>query len=164
MASYDPRPARPGVLNLIAVVSLLWSVLGVIWFLFVLFAGLGVSILSWLGGPVAGAVGTTVGLAIVLIAGLKSLLSLLLFVAGVKTWGGDPAGRSLHTTWAWIIVVVDALDLLLTGGMDPSAWWGLIYAGLVLYFMNQPDVVQYFEGRGLHGGMGKPPGLDLDRS
>lgn len=155
------RYPRPGILNLITFVSLIWSVAGVIWFLLVLLAALGISVLSWLGGPIAGAVGTMVGLGIVVVSGLKSLLSLVLFVAAVKTWSGEPEGRSLHKLWAWITLVLDALDLLLTAGLDPGAWWGLVYAGLLIYLLDQPDMVAYFEGR-LPDGRGKPMAIDAD--
>ena len=85
-----------------------------------------------------------VGILLLVLLLIRSFLSIILFRAALATFSGDPAGRSGHRFWAWGTIIFDALTLLLTGGLDPSAWWGLIYAALILMVMNQPDVLAYY--------------------
>ena len=153
------RRARPGLVTLLAAISILWSVASVIWFGVAILAALGVSALSWLGGPGVGVIATLIGFAVIAVTGLRSILSLILFYAGLKAWNGEPEGRSLHRTWAKITLVVDALDLLLTGGIDPTAWWGLAYAVGVLYVTDQPEARAYLAGPPPLGFGAKPAGV-----
>ena len=115
----DPDPDRRGQPDLVGDL-----VLG---FGLVVLAAIGVSTLSWLGGPVVGALGLFAGIVIFAIAGLKSLLSLLLFAAGWKTLQGDPAGRAYHRLWAWMIVVLDVVNLVVHRRDGPD---GLVGPGL----------------------------------
>ena len=147
---YAYLPPKPGVLKFIAVVSLLWSVTTflavVVGLVLVLALGAG----SWLLGPAAGAVGSVLGILAILWLIGSSLLSLLLFFAGWKTWRGDPEGIRLHRLWAGISLVLDVLALLTTGGLHAGSWWGVVYAAGVLYATRMPEVLAYVaavEGR-----------------
>jgi hypothetical protein len=135
---------KPGSITAIGLISLVWSVVSLLGFGALTVAAVGLGTLGWLGGPALGAVGMALGMALILIAGLKSMLSLLLFFAAWRTLEGKPSGRSLHRSWAWTILFVDALDLLFTGGMDPTAWWGLGYAFTILFITDQPEVRAFF--------------------
>ncbi|WP_435016854.1 hypothetical protein TA3x_004435 [Tundrisphaera sp. TA3] len=148
---FDRLPPKPGVLNLIGVISLLWSlttVLGVVVGILVL---IGLSAGSWLLGPVAGAVGSLLGVLGILWLIAASILSVMLFMAGWRTLQGDPSGIRLHRTWAWISLVLDAVGLLISGGLYVGSWWGVLYAVGVLYVTRTPEVLAYLdviEGRG----------------
>ncbi len=145
--SKPSQVSRPGSLNFISFASFALSILNVLWLVIIAVLVIAGSLASWLGGPVIGALGTAIGAVVMVILVIQTLLSLLLFVAAWKTLNGDPGGQSLHQTWAWIIVVIDILDLLLTGGVDFGAWVRLFYAFLVLYVMSRPAVKSYFAGR-----------------
>lgn len=138
-------PRRPGVLNLLALVSFVMSVLNVVWVfvvgLIVLVLGAG----SWLAGPAVGMVGLTIAGFVLALLVLQSVLSLLLFFAAWKTWAGESSGRSLHKTWAWATIVIDLVDLAFTGGMEPGAWVRLVYAIILIAVMNRDDVRDYFD-------------------
>jgi hypothetical protein len=136
---------KPGSVTAIGLISLVWSLISLVGFGALALAAIGLSTLSWLGGPVFGVVGLALGMVLMILAGLKSMLSLLLFVAAWRTLEGRPSGRSLHRAWAWTILVVDALDLIFTGGMDPTAWWGLAYAFTVLFVTDQPEARAFFD-------------------
>lgn len=141
----DRSPGRPGVLNTVAIVSLLGSIVNVVWvvLLGVIVAFVGAA--SWLGGPVLGLPVTVVAGVLIVVLLAHSILSILLFIAGWKTWTGEPGGRPLHLAWAWIIVVIDVIDLVFTGGIDPGAWVRLIYAAIVILVMRRDDVRAYFD-------------------
>jgi len=126
---------------------MLLSVVNVLWMIVVLLVLTGVTAFSWLGGPVVGAVGTVFASVLFLLALARCCLSVLLFMAGWRTWQGHPSGVSLHTTWAWITIALDVVNLMITSGLSPASWWGLAYAGFVLFVMSQSDVRAYF-GRG----------------
>lgn len=147
------RP-RPKVLDLVAIASFVMSVLNVVWVvvlgLVVLLLGAG----SWLAGPVVGMVGLTIAGVVLAILIVQSILSLVLFAAAWKTWNGLPGGRSLHKTWAWVIVIIDLIDLAFTGGMEPGAWVRLVYAIFLIVVMNREDVRDYFD-RVSHAPQGK---------
>lgn len=148
MSSSSPR--RPGILNSLALFSFILSFLNVIWIVIIgvvvaAFGGAG-----WLAGPVVGMVATFVALLFITVLVAQSLLSVLLFVAAWKTWGGRPSGRTLHLIWAWITLVFDLLDLALTFGIDGGAWVRLFYAAIVIIVMNRDDVRAYF-GRSAAG-------------
>src|SRR3954452_614149 len=104
----DQRP-RPGLLTFIGIVSLIWSsmtLVGSVVMVFVLFlVGAG----SWFLGPVAGAVGTLLVTLVCLWMVASSILSILLFQAGLKTLRDDPAGLRLHRLWAWISLALDVV-------------------------------------------------------
>lgn len=125
-------PRRPGVLNLLALVSFVMSVLNVVWVfvvgLIVLVLGAG----SWLAGPAVGMVGLTIAGFVLALLVLQSVLSLLLFFAAWKTW-------------AWATIVIDLVDLAFTGGMEPGAWVRLVYAIILIAVMNRDDVRDYFD-------------------
>jgi len=151
---------RPSVLTLIGWVSLIWSALslaGVFVGIF-LFAVVGAG--SWLGGPVVGALGSLIGLVAIAWLVVGSCLSLFLLSAGWRTLADDPSGVDRHRTWAWISLVLDAVALLLSGGLWASSWWGVIYALFVLHATNRPEVHAYRFGVPIRLAAGKPPGLD----
>src|SRR3954466_14551999 len=110
-------PPKPGILTFLGVVSLLWSVTTVLGVIVGIVVSLGLGAGSWLLGPVAGAFGSLLSLAVIAWLVLASLLSILLFQAGWRTLQGDPSGIALHRIWAWISLVLDALALLTTGGL-----------------------------------------------
>ncbi len=149
---------RPGVLDLVTIASFVLSVLNVVYVvvlgLIVLLVGAG----SMLAGPAVGLVGITVAGIVLAILLIQSVLSLVLFVAAWKTWGGQPGGRSLHKTWAWAIIVIDLIDMAFTGGIEPGAWIRLIYAVFVLSVMNRDDIVHYFARRLPSASAEKGPG------
>jgi hypothetical protein len=133
------------VLNLITIVSFVLSAVNVMWV-----TGLGLLILiagslAWIGGPATGAIGTAIGLALILLLMVQFALSLLLFSAAWATMKGEPKGRSRHKTWAWIIVLLDLIDLIFTGGMDPGAWVRLIYAVFLIVMLDRIEVRAYFD-------------------
>ncbi|WZO99590.1 hypothetical protein EP7_001197 [Isosphaeraceae bacterium EP7] len=136
---------KPGSVTAIGLISLVWSLVSLVGFGALALAAIGLGTLSWLGGPVFGAVGLALGIVLIILAGLKSMLSLVLFFAAWRTLEGRPSGRSLHRVWAWTILVVDALDLIFTGGMDPTAWWGLGYAFTILFITDQPEARAFFD-------------------
>jgi hypothetical protein len=152
------RPPRPDVLTVVGVLSLMWSGLNmlrlVLWVVVVLILGVG----SWLLGPALGTIGTLFSMMIILLLIAQSILTVILFIAGLATLRGDRAGRTLHQWWAWINIVVDCLALLLTWGLSPAAWWGLVYALAILYVMGLPEVRSYFQGDQLPTAM-KPNGM-----
>ncbi len=139
---------RPGVLDIISVVSFALSILNVLWLVAVavLLAAAGAA--SWLGGPVVGVLGTAIGLFLAIFLILQSILSIMLFNAATATWRGDPAGRSRHKLWAWLTIILDVIDLIFTWGLDPGAWFRLGYALFVLFAMNRGDVAAYFDSGG----------------
>lgn len=134
--SFGPRPA---IATFFGVVSLVWSIctLGtsLVFLLICSLVGAG----SWLGGPIVGAFGTALSLAVAVYLIFSSFLSFVLLSAGWLTLQGDPRGITLHRTWAWISLALDALTLLMTGGLTPG-WFGLIYAIAVLYFTTPREV------------------------
>ncbi len=110
---------------------------------------------SWLGGPIVGALGTALSVAVAIYLVFSSFLSFVLLSAGWLTLRGDPSGITLHRTWAWISLVLDALTLLMTGGLSPG-WFGLVYAISVLHFTSPREVeMRWVETRGQSFG-GKP--------
>ncbi|HEV3163581.1 MAG TPA: hypothetical protein VGZ22_06035 [Isosphaeraceae bacterium] len=148
MMSYSYQTHKPGVLSLITIVSMVLSVVDVIWFMLVTLVLMGLSAMSWLVGPVAGTIGTVLAGVLFFLALIRGCLSILLFLAAWRTWEGDPSGLTLHTSWAWITIALDVVNLMLTSGLSPSSWWGLVYAVFVLYVMNQPEVRAYFDRGG----------------
>ncbi len=156
-------PPRPGILLFLGLVSLIWSALTLVGGLVIAGIALAVGLGSWLGGPIAGAVGSILGLVVAGWIVLSSILSLLLFVAGWRTLRGDPSGIALHRTWAWISLALDAVALLASAGASPTNWGGLIYALIVLYAINLPEVVAHAHGGGPAVGPGKPPAWDDER-
>ena len=141
-----PYPKRPGVLNLVALFSLVLSFLNVIWIVVVAVIAAVAGVAGWLLGPVVGALGSLVAALVILVLLIQSVMSILLFIAGWKTWGDDPGGRSLHLAWAWITVVIDLNDLAFTAGIDGGAWVRLAYAIVLILVMNREDVRSYFLG------------------
>jgi hypothetical protein len=160
MSSHWETP-RPGILNLITIISFFISVLDVLGFLCGLSVALGFATLSWLLGPVGGLIGAFVGSVLVLAAFVRSFLSLVLFSAAWNTWAGLPTGRSHHLLWAWLTIILDLIDLLLTWGWNPATWWGLVYAVCLIYVMDLPEVRAYFE-REVPGAPFKPGGFPDD--
>lgn len=153
-------PPKPAILNVIGIISVLWSlttVLGVFVGVLVLL-GLGAG--SWLLGPAAGAVGSLLGLLGILWLIGASILSVILFLAGWRTLWGDPSGVRLHRNWAWISLVLDAVGLLISGGLYVGSWWGVLYAVGVLYVTRTPEVLQYVAA--LEGGWLVKPAQSLD--
>lgn len=151
-ASGGLRPYRPGILDLVTVVSFILSGVNVLWLIAVGLLIVLAGALTWLGGPVVGTLGTAVGGVVLLFLISQFLLSILLFTAAWKTMKGDPVGRSRHKTWAWIIVILDLLALLFSAGFDLGAWFRLGYAVFLIFIMDRPEVRAYFEG--LRGGQG----------
>jgi hypothetical protein len=144
MSTHAYEPPRPTLLTLVILVSFLLSVFDVAWFVITTAGLLGVTLFSFLGGPlIGGAVSIVVGF-VLLIAFVRFFLSILLFTAAWYSWRGDPLGWVYHRRWAWITIALDVLALILTFGVSAAGWWGLIYAILVLYVMDQPDVRAYF--------------------
>jgi hypothetical protein len=141
------RPYRPGVVTLLGVISLAWSSLTFLGAMFAILAAMLFGAGSWLLGPVAGAVGTVVGGLMVLLILAHSVLAILLFCGGWNTLVGAPSGRELLRLWAWISLVLDGLTLVVTGGLSPTSWWGLIYALAVIVVTDWPEVRAYFEPR-----------------
>jgi hypothetical protein len=139
------RPPKPGVLSIVAIVSLVWSGLNVLrlilWAALWLLLGIG----SWLLGPAVGAVGTLFSVVVILLSVAQSILSIILFMAALATMRGEPAGRTLHLWWAWINLFLDGTALILTAGLLPSSWWGLAYAIAIIYVMGLPEVRAYFD-------------------
>jgi hypothetical protein len=162
MAYYRDEPPRPGIVTVVGIISLVWSSLTVLrviaWALVVSVLGFA----SWFLGPAVGAFGSLVGMLAILLMILHSLLSLLLFLAGWNTLRGDPSGRSLHQTWAWINIILDGLALLFSHGIAPGSWLGLAYAIALILIMDQPEVRAYFDHRSLPPGY-KPEGVVDDR-
>lgn len=154
-------PPKPPILNVIGVISLVWSlttVLGVFVGILVLL-GLGAG--SWLLGPVAGAVGSFFSLLGILWLVGASILSVILFLAGWRTLQGDPYGIRLHRGWAWISLILDALGLLISGGLHAGSWWGVLYAVGVLYVTRTPEVLGYIAS--VEGGWIAKPAAPIDR-
>lgn len=136
-----PNPGhRPPIATFFGVVSLLWGIAtlagSLLWI--GLFALIGVG--SWLAGPVAGVVGTAIGVIGSIYLVLASLLSFVLLAAGWYTLQGDMRGVSLHRTWAWTSLVLDAFALLFSGGLAANGYFGLIYAVAVLYCTTPREV------------------------
>jgi len=138
-----PQPYRPGILNLVTIVSFVLSGLNVLWLIVISVLVLIAGALTWLGGPIVGALGTAVGIVVVIILLAQFCLSVLLFMAAWGTMYGTPEGRERHKLWAWIIVVVDLIDLLLFVGMDAGAWFRLGYAIFLIVVMDRPEVRAY---------------------
>ena len=162
MPSIYPAP-RPPVLTIVATVSLVWSGLNMLRLIAWVVFGPILGFSSWLLGPAVGAVGSLVSVLAVLLAIAQSILTIVLFVAAIATLQGEPSGRTLHVWWASINIILDALSLLLTAGLSPSAWWGLAYAAAVLYVMGLPEVRAYFDRSQLSFTM-KPNGITDDAS
>ena len=148
---------RPPIATVFGVVSLLWggaTLAGsLLWI--GLFALIGAG--SWLGGPVVGLVGTAIGVVGSIYLVLASLLSFVLLAAGWYTLQGDMRGVSLHRTWAWTSLVLDAFALLFSGGLAANGYFGLIYAIAVLYCTTPREVETRWEPT-MHAapGKGKP--------
>ncbi|QDV36702.1 hypothetical protein [Tautonia plasticadhaerens] len=141
----DSTARRPGILNAVALSSILLSFLNVVWIAVIAAVAAIAGVAGWLLGPVVGALGSLVAALVILVLVLQSILSVLLFAAGWKTWGGDPGGRPLHLAWAWTTVVLDLVDLAFTAGIDGGAWIRLIYAIGLIMVMNRDDVRAYFD-------------------
>jgi hypothetical protein len=156
------EPPRPPVLTLVATVSLIWSgikvMFVVLWAVFAMLLGIG----SWLLGPVVGAIGTLASMGVIAWMALGSLLSILLFAAAWYTFLGDPQGRELHRLWAWLNIALDLFALVLTWGVSPTSWFGLVYACFVLYVMELPEVQSYFRRRSSPWPPEKPSGIADD--
>lgn len=142
--SYSYPAHRPGVLGFVSAMSLVLSVVDVCWLFLITLALMGVSVASWFAGPWVGAVGFVLAAVLFVFALVRGCLSVLLFMAGWRTMHGEPSGLTLHTTWAWITVALDVVNLMLTAGLSPSSWWGLAYALFVLWVMSRPQVLAYF--------------------
>jgi hypothetical protein len=140
-----PSIRQPGILNAIALFSIFLSFLNLIWIIVIAAIAAVAGVAGWMLGPVVGALGSLVAALVVLILLLQSMLSVLLFLAGWKTWTGDPGGRTLHLTWAWVTVFLDVIDLAFTAGIDGGAWVRLIYAIAVILVMNRDDSRAYFD-------------------
>lgn len=138
------RAHRPDVLNLITILSFLFSGLNVLWLILVSLLILTASALTWLAGPALGLFGTLVGGVAVVILLAQFALSVMLFAAAWGTLHGTMGGYDWHRTWAWIIVVVDLLSLLVTGGVDFAAWVRLGYAVFLIVTIGRPEVRTYF--------------------
>ena len=138
-------PRRPGILNALLLFSFILSFLNIVWIIVVAAIVTIFGAAFFLLGPLAGALGSMVAGLIILVLIIQSLMSVLLFAAAWKTWGGDPGGRSLHLAWAWITVVIDLIDLAFTAGLDGGAWVRLIFAAVVIFIMNRDDVRWYFD-------------------
>lgn len=138
------RPHRPDVLNLITILSFLFSGLNVLWLMVVSLLILSASALTWLAGPALGVVGTFVGAMAVGILVLQFGLSVILFLAAWGTLHGQPGGYTWHRTWAWFIIVFDLFSLLITGGVDLAAWVRLGYAVFLIVTIGRPEVRAYF--------------------
>jgi hypothetical protein len=147
---------RPGILTFLGIVSLIWSTMTlvgtVVGVVLCLLVGAG----SWFGGTVVGTIGTIVATLVLLWLVACSILSILLFKAGLDTLRDDPAGIHLHRLWAFISLALDLVGLMATGGMAANSWTGLIYAGAVLYLTNLPEVRAYY-GVAPRAAPGKPP-------
>ena len=137
-------PRRPGILNLVSLCSFLLSFLNVFWILVIGIVATAVGVAGWILGPIVGLLGSLVALLFILMLVVQSLLSVLLFLAALKTWRGQSSGRSLHLFWAWIILVIDLIDLAFTGGIDGAAWVRLVYAISLIVVMIRDDIRAYF--------------------
>jgi hypothetical protein len=143
MHPYRTRP-RPGLLTLIGVVSLIWSLLSLVGVAIAAVLSLVLGLGSWLGGPYVGLVGTVVALIAFLWMVASSILSILLFQAGLKTLRDDSAGVRLHRLWAWISLAIAVFTVLAPGRASSYSWFGLFYAVGVLYVTGLPEVRAYF--------------------
>lgn len=134
-----PEP-QPTIAKFFGVVSLFWalSTLGGVLLGMGLFLVIGVG--GWLVNPIVGAVGSAIGVVAIGYLLLSSFLSFLLLSAGWKTLQGDPRGISQHRTWAWLSIVLDAVSLLVSGGIAANGYFGLIYAVAVLYFTTPREI------------------------
>jgi hypothetical protein len=155
------RRTRPGLLTFIGVVSLIWSSLSLVGVAVGTILSLALGGGSWLGGPAVGAIGSAIALVVILWLVASSLLSILLFVAGLRTLRDDPSGLGLHRLWAWISLVLSVLTLL-GSGRSSSSWAGLAYAVTVLYVTGLPEVRAYVYGSLAHSKPGKPGHWDDD--
>ena len=148
---------RPGLLTLLGVVSVALSALGMIRLIAgaVLFLFAGVA--SWLGGPQAGLIGGLIAGVMLVWLFAGSILSIVLFRAGVMTLRDDPAGVRLHRLWAWLSLGLAMLGVLASGRSSYS-WTILIYAVGVLYVTGRPVVRAYCgeEKPGKLVGAGRP--------
>ncbi len=153
---------RPGILTVLGVVSLIWSATALVGLVVGALVLVAVGGGSWLLGPVAGAVGTLVGLLMFGWMVASSLLSILLFRAGWKTLRDDPDGIRLHRLWAWISLALDALLVLVSGGSAITSWAAVFYAVGVLYVTGSPEVRAYFGLDGRYEKPAKPRGWDHD--
>lgn len=144
----EPTPPigayRPGVVNLLTLISFLLSGLNVLWLIGISVLVLSASLATWLAGPAVGLVGTMIGVVVVGLLVIQFCLSVLLFSAAWASLHGTPAGYTRHKRWAWIIVVLDLLSLLITGGFDFGAWFRLGYAVFVIVAIDRPEVRAYF--------------------
>jgi hypothetical protein len=156
------EPPRPPALTAIAVVSLVWSGLTMIRLLLWIVGVLILGATGWFFGPVVGAASTFVSLLIITVMILSSLLSVILFFAAWHTFLGEPAGRELHRLWAWCNVVLALLALALAWGNSTASWFGLIYAGVVLWVTDLPEVRAYFNRRAIPWRPQKPTGMSED--
>ncbi|MFO0960485.1 MAG: hypothetical protein U0800_24135 [Isosphaeraceae bacterium] len=139
-----PMGYRPGVINLITIISFLISGLNVLWLIVVSILILAASAMTWLAGPAVGVVGSLIGVVIVGLLLAQFGLSVLLFSAAWASLHGAPAGYSRHKLWAWIIIALDLVALLFTGGFDFAAWIRLGYAVFLIIMIDRPEVRAYF--------------------
>ncbi len=142
---------RPGLLTLIGVVSLVWASLSLIRFVAMGLLSLVIGAASWWGGPGVGVTGSVIALVAFTWMAASSILSILLFQAGLKTLRDDPAGVRLHRVWAWISLGLTLLGVVFSGRSSYS-WTTLFYAVGVLYVTGLPEV-RAFAGE---FGFGKP--------
>ena len=163
-----PTPApRPAIATFFGVVSLIWATITLSGTLLgiVIFAVVGAG--SWLAGPLVGAIGSAISVVVILYLILASLLSFVLLRAGWLTMQGDPRGIDLLRLWAWISLVLDALSLLLSGGLAANGYFGLVYAVAVLYYTTPLEIKSRWDTNPhqMHYGKPKPAsGFDPDFS
>ena len=155
------RRNRPGLLTFIGIVSLIWASLSLIRVAIGTVLSLALGGGSWLGGPTVGAIGSSIALLVIFWLFVSSILSVLLFVAGLRTLRDDPSGISLHRLWAWISLILTVLSLL-GSGRSSSSWVSLAYAVTVLYVTGLPEVRAYVYGHFSHAKPGKPGSWDHD--
>ena len=145
---------------MIGVVSLVWSSLSLIRLVAGGCSGSRIGAESWLGGPYTGIAGSVVALLAFAWLVASSILSILLFQAGLKTLRDDPAGVRLHRLWAWISLALALLGVL-SSGRSSYSWSTLFYAVGVLYVTGLPEIRAYYGefGPGKPLKAGKPGSL-----
>ena len=142
MTMYQNFGQRPAIATFFGLTSLLWAIFMLGWVFVVVVFALLIGGMSWLGGPVVGAVGTAIGAVIAVYCVLSSLLSFLLLWAGWLILRGDPRGVTLLRTWAWISLIYDAVILLMSGGFTPTSWGAMLYAVAILYLTRPVEIDQ----------------------
>ena len=139
MPIYQAPGQRPPLATFFGWTSLVWALFMLGWVLVVVALAALIGAGSWLGGPIAGVVGTAIGGVIALYCILSSLLSFLLLYAGWLILRGDPRGVALLRTWAWVSLIYDVLILLFSGGFAATSWAAVTYALAILYFTRPPE-------------------------